>query len=132
MNTSHWDALKFSLQALAQPAAFQHRLLSVWLEDVPELPERFIQAERHLVRGEGREFSPQQRDALEALRARLESFCGPANADHWSDAALGWSSHWTAVRQLAVRCLQAFGWPEEPPPLEVAPYGEDYYEDTPA
>ena len=128
MDTLQLDALKYSLQALAQPATFQHQLLSVWLEDVSELPERFVQAERHMVRGESYEFTAEQRETLAALHAKFESFCGPANADHWQDQALDWSPHWSAIRELAVRCLMAFAWPSEQPPLEIACFGEDYHE----
>ncbi len=120
------DPLKYSLQALAQPAPFQHLLLSVWSEGVSELPERFMQAERHLVRGERYRFTTTQRETLAALHARFESFCGPANADHWRDEALDWSPHWVAIRELAARCLNAFNWPKEQPPTETENYGEDY------
>jgi hypothetical protein len=122
------DPLRCSLQALAQPAAFQHRLLSVWLEGPAELPERFVQAERHLVKGEGHEFGPEQREALDALHAAFKSFSGPANAAHWKPNALDWSPHWNAVRELAGRCLRAFEWQDVPPPLELACYGEDYHQ----
>jgi hypothetical protein len=127
MFTNHWDALKFSLQALAQPAMFQHRLLSVWLEDVSELPEQFVQAERHLVRGQGVDFTPEQQAALDALHARFESFCGPANAEHWADHAVESSPQWADIRRLAVRCLVTFGWPVAEPPLDVSSYGDDYH-----
>jgi hypothetical protein len=128
MFTNHWDALKYALQALAQPCAFQQRLLDVWLQNAGELPERLIMAERHLVRGQGALMTKEQQEALATLRARFESFCGQANAEHWEDDALAWSSHWSDVRRLAAQCLAVFGWPLAEPPLEVAAYGDDYYE----
>jgi hypothetical protein len=126
------DALKFSLQALAQPADFQRGLLSAWGEGVAELGERFVQAERRLVRGEGRVFTRAQGEALAALHARFEAFCGPANAAHWREDALGWSPHWAAVRRAAGGCLEAFGWAAGQPPLDLQAYGDDYYEPGPA
>jgi len=132
MFTNHWDALRFSLQALAQPTAFQHQLLSVWRENVSELPERFVQAERHLVRGQKVVFTPQQQERLAALHTRFESFCGPANADHWTDNTMESSPHWADIRSLAARCLEAFGWPVAEPPLDIAAYGDDYSESSQA
>lgn len=126
MNMHQLDALKFSLQALGQPAAFQRSLLSVWREDTSELPERFFQAERHAARGEHYNFTSAQQESLDALHAKFESFCGPTNADHWRDDALDWSPHWSTIRELAVRCLAAFTWPNEQPPIEIGCYGDDY------
>ena len=127
---THWKALKFSLQALAQSAAYQHRLLSVWSENVEELPERFSHAERRLRLGVKSEFTADQQKALAAMRACFESFCGPQNSEHWQEASLDSSPHWESVRHLAVQCLIAFEWPMIPPPLELAAYGEDYSEDV--
>src|SRR5437868_6708521 len=109
METQRLNALKCTLQALAQPAAFQHRLLSVWRDGVAELPERFVHAERGVVQNGCYAFTAAQRDALAALHSGLEPFCGPANAAHWQDDALDWSPHWAAVRELAARSLTAFG-----------------------
>jgi hypothetical protein len=130
MFTKHWDALRFALQALAQPTRFQHRLLSIWAENVSELPERFVQAERHLVRGQKVLFTPEQQATLAALHARFESFCGPANAAHWTHNAIESSPHWADIRCLATRCLVAFGWSVAEPPLDTAAYGDDYSEQS--
>src|SRR5262245_48783794 len=95
------DALKYSLQALAQPAEFQHRLLSVWLDPPAELPERFVQAHRHIL-AQSISLTKSQTDAIGALHAKFQSFCGLARA-----------------------CLETFGWPVEQPPLDSKSYGED-------
>jgi hypothetical protein len=124
------DALKYSLQALAQPAEFQHRLLSVWLEEPAEMPERFVQAHRHVV-AMGPTLTTPQADAIALLHARFRSFSGPSNAEHWSDEALDTSNCWQEARGLARACLETFGWPVEQPPLALAFYGEDYYSDRP-
>lgn len=124
------DALKYSLQALAQPAAFQHRLLDVWLEFPSELPERFVHAHRHVVASLFT-LTKFQADALDALYSKFNSFCGPSNAEHWGDKALEASRHWEDVRQLARACLQTFGWPVEQPPLDSVSYGEDFHEESP-
>jgi hypothetical protein len=122
------DSLKYSLQALAQPAEYQHRLLSVWLDPPAELPERFIQAHRHFL-AESASLAKSQENAIEALHAKFESFCGPSNAEHWRHDALDASPHWEAVRELARVCLEAFGWSVDQPPLDTVSYGEDFYED---
>lgn len=125
-----WDALKYSLQALAQPAEFQHRLLNVWLEYPSEIAERFVQAHRHVV-ALGPPLTKPQTDAIALLHARFRSFSGPSNAEHWSDKALDTSSHWQEARQLARACLETFGWPVEEPPLALPLYGEDFFADSP-
>ena len=126
MQLHHLNAIRISLQALAQPAAFQRSLLSVWREDVSELAERFVQAERHLTRGENYQFTSEQQVSLAALHTMFESFCGPTNAHHWCDDALDWSPYWSTIRELAVRCLCTFNWSNEQPPIEIGSYGEDY------
>src|SRR5260221_9119414 len=94
------EALKYSLQALAQSADFQHRLLQVWMEPPAELPERFRQAQRHLVDG-GAKLTHEQTASLEALHAVFAAFSGPTNAEHWRKEALETSSQWISVRRLA-------------------------------
>jgi hypothetical protein len=126
MPTNHLEALKYTLQALAQPPEFQHRLLSAWREDVSELCERLVQAERHLAGPPGVQITMAQLTALSALRTCLESFSGPAHAEHWREDALDGSPCWAEVRRLAAGCLESFGWPVAEPPLEIAAYGEDY------
>ncbi|MBI1176940.1 hypothetical protein GC207_05820 [bacterium] len=121
------DALKYSLQALAQSAGFQKRLLKVWLQPPAELPERFCQAKRHLV-ATGVALTPEQTASLDALHAAFASFSGPTNVEHWREEALVSSPHWISIRHLARGCLKSFGWPLESPPLDLPSYGEDYYE----
>jgi hypothetical protein len=122
------DALKYSLQALAQPAESQHHLLNVWLDPPAELPERFVHAHRRIL-ADSFALTKSQIDALDALHSEFRSFSGPRNAEHWRDEALNTSTHWEAVRQLARVCLETFGWPVEQPPLDRVSYGEDFYED---
>jgi hypothetical protein len=120
-------ALKYSLQALAQSADFQRRLLHVWLEEPAELPERFVQARKHVVANPATVLTKSQTDSMAAIYAIFRSFSGPAFAEHWGDDALDSSPHWEAARRAALICLEAFGWPAEQPPLDVASYGEDFY-----
>jgi hypothetical protein len=122
------DALRYSLQALAQPADFQRRLLDVWHDPPDELPERFVQAHRHVLANAREGLTKSQADVLEALHTKFRSFCGPSNAEHWREEALDTSPHWEAVRRVARICLERFGWSTEQPPLDTLSYGEDFYE----
>jgi hypothetical protein len=95
------------------------------------LPERFVQAERWVIASGAHEFTRDQCEALAALHAQFQSLSGPANAEHWSDAALDVSPEWVAIRRLAAHGLDAFGWRPEEPPLDLAAYGEDFDESSP-
>jgi len=128
MFTGYEDALKYSLQALAQPAEYQRRLLHVWFEDLSEMPERLVQAHRHLTKRVKPSFTDRQQAALVDIFMKFESFSGPVHATHWRESALVESSHWEDVRQLAKKCLTAFGWQDDSPPLEIDAYGEDFFE----
>lgn len=121
------NALRYSLQALAEPAEYQRKLLVHWREDLAELPERFVQSERHVRSVGASGFTAEQEQALAELHGHLNSFCGPAHAEHWKDEALDWSPHWMQVRRVASRCLETFGWPIEQPPLDISAYGGDYF-----
>jgi hypothetical protein len=113
-------ALKYSLQALAESADFQRRLLHVWLEEPAELPERFVQARKYVVANPATVLTKPQADSMAAIYAIFRSFSGPAFAEHWSEDALDSSPHWEAARRAALICLEAFGWPAEQPPLDVS------------
>jgi hypothetical protein len=99
MFTGHEGALKYSLQALAQPAHYQLRLLNVWSDNPSELPERLVQAHRHVTRAISLSLTNEQRTTLVPLFEKLKSFSGPKHAAHWREAAFVESSHREDVRQ---------------------------------
>jgi hypothetical protein len=121
----HLSSLRHALQALAQDAVFQESLLSSWLEPPAELPERVVQAWRHLLASD-QPFTENQVAAIEALFAHFKSFSGPDHANHWVESALPTSRHWSTARRLASGALEKFGWFAATPPVSRELYGEDF------
>lgn len=123
--------LKWSIQALAAPAAAQLRLFPDFVCVADELAIDFEEALRGIrsagssdagdrEEAEGPEraeaLSPAQRAAVDALDAQLEEMSGPEHAEMWTDDALHTSVAWTRVRHLAASALRTMDWPNELPP----------------
>lgn len=129
--------LKWSIQALAAPAAAQVRLFPRFVCVADELAVDFEEALRGIRSAgssdagdreetEGPEragaLSPAQRAAVDALDAQLEKMSGPERAEMWTDDALHNSAEWTRVRHLAALALRTMDWPMELPPQGRAIY----------
>ncbi|WP_438023778.1 hypothetical protein [Sorangium sp. So ce233] len=129
--------LKWSLQALAAPAAEQIRLFPRFVCVADELALDFEEALRQVSKAalsdvgeqeevEGlqriEELSPAQREAVDTLDAQLERMSGPEHAEMWTDDALYNRGEWARVRHLAAGALRSIGWPIELPPQDRAIY----------
>lgn len=113
--------LRWSLQALA--ASSQPSLFPEWAVTPDHLAVDFDFRSSIVLENYRDELDDRQRMQLEAIGELLEKMSRDGvefNADLWSTEALESSEQWGLVRRLALEALEAFGWPAELPPAEVA------------
>ena len=105
--------LQWSLQALAQPGEVQFSLFPRFVVVPDELALEFDNW--YCTARDVTKFTTEQVAALGALDMKLTSMSA-SGSPHWTDAALREDPDWENVRRLARGALQAFGWPDAPPP----------------
>jgi hypothetical protein len=118
--------LRWSLQALA--ASSQPSLFPEWAATPDHLAVDFDHRASIVLENYRDELDDRQRMRLEAIGELLDKMSRDGvefDADLWSTAALESSEQWGVVRRLALEALEAFGWPADLPPADVAdPDGE--------
>lgn len=117
---SSLEQLKWSLQALASPAATQQSLFPTFVCVADELALDFDQWLR--VATHRHTLAPEQTAALTALDELLARMSGRQHEEFWTVPALESHATWQQIRDLAHRALDAFGWPLVPPPTGRAIY----------
>ena len=120
------ERLRWTLQALAQPAEIQLTLFPSFV-CVPD--ELALEFEQHYCNGPPSDralWSASQLAALHKLDALLESMSGHEHAGYWTLSALRDSDLWVRVRRLAMDSLVEFGWPAAPPPSAPCERGSVY------
>ncbi|WP_010578290.1 hypothetical protein [Leptospira alexanderi] len=124
--THRRNLLLWSLQALAQPADVQVRLFPDFVSKADELALDFDSAYRSARHVADIVPTNLQKDALDAIDAKLAGFSGESNAALWTESALAREPIWQEVRSLAKRALDAFNWSLGPPPFEPKDRGSTY------
>jgi hypothetical protein len=123
MNSSEADEreylmreLKYSLQALALPAAVQLELYPDGAAKADELALDFDHFQLCVRDNYGGDLSERQRRLLDRLDQELEEMSGAQNASLWTEEALRKAPEWEHIRVLAKEALESFGWEVNPPP----------------
>lgn len=107
------DRLKWSILALAQPAAVQMTLYPDFVCIGDELAGDFDQGLREFASP----MTDEQRAAVKGLDQLITSLSGEWNAEFWLDPeALEEDVRWDEIRASARMAARAFGWPLGPPP----------------
>lgn len=113
---------QWAVQALAAPADDQLARFPDFVVKADELALDFDQWMMCAVEHHGADWSPNQRELIEALDRMLSSMSGSANGHLWQDEAVRADPQWEAVREAARKALDAFGWPSIVPPRSGSIY----------
>ena len=117
------EILKPAVQALAQPGPIQ---ISLFPDGVAKGDELMIDFESALIAAHPHleeSATPLQRQAIQLLDDYTDRISGMQNEELWFDeSTLMTDLRWQRVRLLAKQVLSAFGWPDEPPPMDDRVY----------
>ena len=114
--------LKYSLQALAQPASIQLKLFPDFVQVADELALDF--EHRHSVVAQNSfDLTSSQKESLAHLDALLSNMSkGIFTEELWTDNALRDRHEWEEVRSLAKETLKEFNWALDEPPVDRNQY----------
>jgi len=115
-----FERLKHSLQAMALPAAAQLLYFPDFVVKTDELALGFDHWRDCAIGNYRADVTPAQLESLAVLDAYLDNPSGDPAV--WNESALSEHSFWDEVRRLAVQALNAFGWPQETPPIYAHEY----------
>ena len=101
-------SLREQLELLGAPAIQALARLSDGCVKADELALDFDNFYRAYIENFGDELSPDARMALDAIDKSFDRMSGPANADLWTDAAVGAHAAWSEVRRQAGLALRLF------------------------
>ena len=110
--------LQYSEQALAQSAEKQLALYPGGAAKEDELALDFDNYYR-TVRPYTSFLDEEQQRVLDAIDQQLSDMSRQDNSHLWTETALYNSKEWERVRNLALKALEAFGWPNEVPPSRI-------------
>ena len=108
--------LKWSVQALAATPEVQLKLFPEFVCKPDELVLDFDQAAT--VWRESLEITREQLSALESIDATMDEM----PPEIFTDEHVRTNVKWERLRQVAVNCLAAFGWPRDAPPEARSTY----------
>jgi hypothetical protein len=107
-----FERMKHSLQLLACPPEVQLGKFPDFVRPADELAEDFDNFRGAFVGNFRAEMTAEQLNCLDSID---KSFSG-MNKDSWNDDAVTNSAECQHIRYLAVKALEAFGWPLDDPP----------------
>ena len=107
-----FQRLKHSLQALALPDQQQAQLFPTSVVVTNELVLDFDHWQSCTVGNYRTELTESQLRSLTNLNDKIDN----ADQSVWREDALGSHLFWIELRELAIRALEAFGWPLAVPP----------------
>ncbi|HJU66707.1 MAG TPA: hypothetical protein VJ650_00565 [Gemmatimonadaceae bacterium] len=116
------ESLIVSLRALAASPDVQLARFPDFVVKADELALDFADAHLIFAQCQQLEFTPAQRDAVNAVDRLLDEMSGPEHAALWSEQALREAPQWDAVRQVAKLALRELGYAEGPVPPSDATY----------
>ena len=109
----------WTVQAIAQSVIVQLSLYPNFVVVADELVLEHHEAlEMFKSKNEFEAVSGIAKAAIQKLDETIDRMSGPANAELWTIVALEKSPEWVELRELAKQVLQAFGWPDNPPPVD--------------